>query len=74
MESHPGIVFVKTVTGERRAALTAGPQVWTIAEAWQQHPARQRKAPAVAATLGLTDAMSKPRWLTGPSTATRSTS
>lgn len=53
METHPGIVFVKTVTGERRAALAAGPQVWTIAEAWQQHPARQRKAVTVAATLGL---------------------
>jgi hypothetical protein len=53
MEAHPGIVFVKTVTGERRAALSAGPQVWTVAEAWQQHPARQRSAAAVAATLGL---------------------
>ena len=54
MEAHPGIVFVKTVTGERRAALAAGPQVWTIAEAWQQHPAGERNAAAVAATLGLT--------------------
>jgi hypothetical protein len=55
MEAHPGIVFVKTVTGERRAALAAGPQVWTIAEAWQQHPVRQRKAAAIAAILGLTE-------------------
>jgi hypothetical protein len=55
MEAHPGIVFVKTVTGERRAALTAGPQVWTIAESWQQHPARQRNATAVATTLGLSE-------------------
>jgi len=55
MEAHPGIVFVKTVTGERRAALTAGPQVWTVAEAWQQHPARQRNAPEIASTLGLTE-------------------
>ena len=55
MEAHPGIVFVKTVTGERRAALAAGPQVWTIAEAWQQHPARQRNAAKVAATLGLSE-------------------
>ena len=49
----PGIVFVTTVTGERRAALAAGPQVWTVAEAWQQHPARHRKPAAVADTLGL---------------------
>ena len=53
MEAHPGIVFVTTVTGERRAALAAGPQVWTVAEAWQQHPARHRKPAAVADTLGL---------------------
>ena len=55
MEAHPGIVFVKTVTGERRAGAAAGPQVWTIAEAWQQHPARQRRAAAVAVNLGLTE-------------------
>jgi hypothetical protein len=54
MEAHPGIVFVKTVTGERRAALAVGPQVWTVAEAWQQHPSRQRSQAKVAATLGLT--------------------
>lgn len=55
MEAHPGIVFVKTVTGERRAALAAGPQVWTVAEAWQQHPARRRDTAAVASTLGLAE-------------------
>jgi hypothetical protein len=55
MEAHPGIVFVKTVTGERRAALAAGPQVWTIAEAWQQQPARRRSPAAVAATIGLAE-------------------
>jgi hypothetical protein len=54
MEAHPGIVFVKTVTGDRRAALAAGPQVWTVAEAWQQHPSRQRSPARVASTLGLT--------------------
>jgi len=54
MEAHPGIVFVKTVTGERRAALAAGPQVWTVAEAWQQHPSRKRSSTKLAATLGLT--------------------
>ena len=54
-EAHPGIVFVKTVTGERRAAVAVGPQVWSIAEAWQQHPAGQRNPADVAATLGLTE-------------------
>lgn len=54
MEAHPGIVFVKTITGERRAALRVGPQVWTVAEAWQQHPSEQRTPAEVAAALGLT--------------------
>lgn len=54
MEAHPGIAFVATVTGERRAALTAGPQVWTVAEAWQQHGRDQRGVALVADTLGLT--------------------
>ena len=54
MEAHPGIVFVKTVTGERRAALAAGPQVWTVAEAWEQHPSRHRSPAEVADALGLT--------------------
>ena len=55
MEAHPGILFVRTVTGERRAALAAGPQVWTIAEAWQQHPANRRKPAVVAEALGVTE-------------------
>lgn len=53
MEAHPGIVFVATTTGERRAALAAGPQVWTVAEAWRQHDAQQRDIPALADVLGL---------------------
>lgn len=54
MEAHPGIVFVATVTGERRAALATGPPVWTVAEAWQQHDQDQRGAALIAETLGLT--------------------
>jgi hypothetical protein len=54
MQDHPGIVFVTTTTGERRPALTAGPQVWTVAEAWQQHQKRDRTPSKVADTLGLT--------------------
>lgn len=54
MQAHPGIVFVTTVSGERRAALAVGPQVWTVAEAWQQHEPAERTPTAVADALGLT--------------------
>ena len=54
MQAHPGIVFVTAVSGERRAALAVGPQVWTVAEAWQQHEQAERTAAAVADALGLT--------------------
>ncbi|NED95863.1 CopG family transcriptional regulator [Phytoactinopolyspora alkaliphila] len=53
MEAHPGIVFVTTVTGERRAALAVGPQVWTVAESWLQHDKVERSAAVVADALGL---------------------
>src|SRR5579875_4144791 len=56
MQAHPGVVFVATVTGERRAALTAGPQVWTVAEAWLQQDKAERTAAAVADVLGLSPA------------------
>lgn len=55
MEANPRIVFVTTVTGERRSAISAGPQVWTIAEAWQQLPVRKRSTTEVAETLGLSE-------------------
>lgn len=54
MQAHPGIVFVPTVGGERRAALAAGPQVWTVAEAWQQHDRGERTPATVADALDLT--------------------
>ena len=54
MQAHPGVVFVTTVSGERRAALPAGPQVWTVAEAWLQHDKDERTAAVVADALGLT--------------------
>lgn len=54
MQAHPGVIFVATVTGERRAALSAGPQVWTVAEAWLQHDNKERTAAIVAEALGLT--------------------
>lgn len=53
MQAHPGIVFVTTVNGERRAALAVGPQVWTVAEAWVQHDKDERTAAVVADALGL---------------------
>lgn len=56
MQAHPGVVFVATVTGERRAALSAGPQVWTVAEAWLQHDKADRTAAVVADTVGLSAA------------------
>ncbi|MGH9111164.1 MAG: hypothetical protein ACRDZN_02515 [Acidimicrobiales bacterium] len=52
MQDHPGIVFVAS-SGERRAALASGPQVWTVAEAWQQHNKKQRSAEVVADAVGL---------------------
>lgn len=54
MQAHPGIAFVTTVTGERRAALAVGPQVWTVAESWHQHDQDERTAAIVAEALGLT--------------------
>lgn len=54
MQAHPGVVFVATVSGERRSALSAGPQVWTVAEAWLQHDKDERTAAVVADVLGLT--------------------
>ena len=53
MQAHPGIVFVATVDGERRAALAVGPQVWTVAESWLQHDVGDRTPAQVADALGL---------------------
>jgi len=53
MQAYPGVVFVATVSGERRAALSVGPQVWTVAEAWLQHSKEERTAAVVADALGL---------------------
>ena len=53
MQAHPGVVFVAVTGGDRRAALSAGPQVWTVAEAWLQHQKVGRTAAVVADALGL---------------------
>jgi hypothetical protein len=56
MQAHPGVIFVATISGDRRAALSAGPHVWTVAEAWLQHDREGRTAAVVADALGLTPA------------------
>lgn len=54
MQAHAGVVFVTTVTGERRAALANGTPIWTIAASWLQHQKDERTAGVVADALGLT--------------------
>jgi hypothetical protein len=54
MQAHPGVLFVTATAGERRAALSAGPQVWTVAEAWLQHDKKDRTPAVVADAVGLT--------------------
>lgn len=56
MQAHPGIVFVTAEGGERRATLSVGPQVWTVAEAWLQHDKDQRTVGVVADATGLATA------------------
>ncbi len=53
MQAHPGVIFVAAITGERRAALSAGPQVWMVAEAWLQHGKDDPTTAVVADALGL---------------------
>jgi hypothetical protein len=54
MQAHSGVVFIAAVGGDRRAALSVGPQVWIVAEAWLQHDKDERTAAVVAEALGLT--------------------
>ncbi|MGQ0467746.1 MAG: hypothetical protein ACT4QG_20810 [Sporichthyaceae bacterium] len=53
MQELPGLVFRTTNTGERRAALAIGPQVWTVAAAWLDHERPSRSPAVVADALGL---------------------
>lgn len=53
MQAHPRIRFVTIETGERRAALVDGPQVWTVAEAWLAHAPTDRDTLTLADALGL---------------------
>jgi hypothetical protein len=54
MQEHPQLRFVTTNTGERRAKLIDGPEVWTVAEAWQDHALGDRRVSVVADATGLT--------------------
>ena len=54
LQTHPGIRFVTTPTGSRVAALVGGPEVWTVAESWNQHSPTQRTSQNLVAATGLT--------------------
>lgn len=53
MQDHPAVRFVAEVTGERRAALNDGPQVWTVVDAWIAHDPPERTVKSVADAVGL---------------------
>ena len=53
MQVHPRIRFVTVETGERRALLVDGPQVWTVAESWLAHDSAARSPKAVADAVGI---------------------
>jgi len=54
IQRHPGIRFVATPAGSRVAALVDGPEIWTVAESWLQHPPTERTTDNVAQATGLT--------------------
>jgi len=53
LQSHPQIRFVTTSNGERRAALSGGPEVWSVIESWLAHNADERTVGTVADATGL---------------------
>jgi len=53
LQDHPAIRFVTPVAGVRRAAISDGPEVWSVAEAWLQFEESERNVPAVASAIGL---------------------
>ncbi|MDR0593280.1 MAG: hypothetical protein LBG60_08520 [Bifidobacteriaceae bacterium] len=55
MQKHPRIRFAPGATGERRAALVDGPEVWSVAESWLQHPPEVRSVASVADAVGLAE-------------------
>ncbi|MDR2114230.1 MAG: hypothetical protein LBO75_03005 [Bifidobacteriaceae bacterium] len=53
LQGHPQVHFVEPIPGERRAALTNGPEIWSVAEAWLQLPKDQRTITSVSESTGL---------------------
>ena len=53
LQDHPSIRFVTPITGQRRAALVDGPEVWSVAEAWLQCTGPDRTVASVAEVTGL---------------------
>ena len=53
IQAHPGIRFISTPTGKRIAALVNGPEIWTIAESWQQHNLSERTIDNLVQATGL---------------------
>ncbi|SNU00985.1 hypothetical protein SAMN06298212_105102 [Ruaniaceae bacterium KH17] len=56
VQAHPRIHFLPVITGERRACLIDGPEVWTIADSWLAHSKAERDPAIVADAIGLTTA------------------
>lgn len=57
MQAHPRIHFVSIETGERRAALVDGPQIWTVAESWLAHDPSERTVAVVSDATGISKNM-----------------
>ncbi|WP_223622965.1 hypothetical protein [Microbacterium sp. EST19A] len=55
MQVHTGVRFVTVETGERRARLVDGPEVWTVAEAWLAHEPDARTPQILGQVLGLSE-------------------
>ena len=54
---HPQVRFVSTANGERRAALSGGPEVWSVIESWLAHAPGERTIDSVADATGLNPAL-----------------
>ena len=57
LQGHPLVRFVSTSTGERRAALSGGPEVWSVIESWLAHGEDERTVDVVADATGLCPAL-----------------
>lgn len=53
MQAHPRVRFVTIETGERRAALVDGPEVWAVAESWLAHHPDERTPAIIGDAVGL---------------------